>query len=471
MALINTSASWGMHKMTNRIIIIDDDRDFMEVLAGKLLSIGYDDLVLQEDPEKAAAAFERGELFDLALIDMTMPDMDGMAMLDHIKNTSPGTECIMVTAINEARTAVECLKKGAYDYLVKPVAKDVLALTLPRALERKRLLDILDMEKRRGHPELINPEPFRPIITRSHNMLRLLKEAELHAASNVPILITGESGTGKELLAWAIHAASPRAKYPFTPINMASVSASLFEDEFFGHTRGAFTGATASRRGFLEYTHKGTLFLDEIGDLPLELQGKLLRVLQEGEFMRVGSSEHVRVDLRFIAATNEDLDRMISRKAFRKDLYYRIRGGWLHLPPLRERTEDIPLLVDAFLAKYEGYANGSRRITPAALSHLASYGWPGNVRELKSIIQSAVNLAQGRPIDSVHLPGHLVNEPARPVPQTGGAANGIRTMAEVEKEHVLSVYGMLDRNKSRAAKALGIGLNTLRRKLAGYGIE
>ncbi len=457
--------------MANRIIIIDDDRDFMEVMAGKLRSIGYHQFVLEDNPEKAAAAFERGEAYDLALIDMTMPDMDGMAMLDHIKNTSPGTECIMVTAINEARTAVECLKKGAYDYLVKPVAKDVLALTLPRALERKRLLDILDMEKRRGHPELVNPEPFRPIITRSHNMMRVLKEAELHAASNVPILITGESGTGKELLAWAIHAASPRAEYPFTPINMASVSANLFEDEFFGHTRGAFTGATASRRGFLEHTNKGTLFLDEIGDLPLELQGKLLRVLQEGEFTRVGSSDHIRVDLRFIAATNEDLDRMIARKAFRKDLYYRIRGGWLHLPPLRERTDDIPLLVDAFMEKYENYPKTTRRITSAALSHLAAYAWPGNVRELKSIIQSAVNLAQGRPLDTTHLPHHLHQAVQRTAPPTPGSGAEIRSMAEVEKEHILKVYRLLNGNKSHSATALGIGLNTLRRKLESYGVE
>jgi DNA-binding NtrC family response regulator len=246
--------------MSNHIILIDDDRDYLELLAGKLHDLGYHHLRLVDSPLEAAAAFESGDMFDLALIDMTMPEMDGMAVLDHIKNTSPGTECIMVTAINEARTAVDCLRKGAYDYLVKPVAKDVLALTLPRALERKRLLDILDMEKRQTHPELINPAPFEPILTQSTAMRRILKEAELHAASNVPILITGESGTGKELLAWAIHHASPRAQRAFTPINMASISANLFEAEFFGHARGAFTGALASRAGFLEHTHRGTFF-------------------------------------------------------------------------------------------------------------------------------------------------------------------------------------------------------------------
>jgi two-component system, NtrC family, response regulator AtoC len=456
--------------MGSRIILVDDDRDYMELMADKLRSIGYDNLVLVDSPLEAAKAFDSGELFDLALIDMTMPEMDGMSMLSHIKNTSSGTEVIMVTAINEARTAVECLKRGAYDYLVKPVAKDVLALTLPRALERKRLLDILDLEKRQGHPELNNPEPFRPIITRHPGMRRVLKEAELHAASNVSILITGESGTGKELLARAIHNASTRADRPFTPINMSSINPNLFEAEFFGHTKGAFTGAESGRAGFLEQTNKGTLFLDEISDLPLELQGKLLRVLQEGEFSKVGSSQRLRVDLRFIAATNEDLDRMIDRKAFRKDLFYRIRGGWLHLPPLRARQDDLPLLINAFLDKYEEYRN-KPRIAPEALERLMAYHWPGNVRELKFLVQSAVNLAQGRRIEIQHLPEHLRNlaKATKKTKLSPMADPTIIPLDEVEKSHILNAYSQLEHNKSQTAKALGIGLNTLRRKLAAYG--
>jgi two-component system response regulator AtoC len=456
--------------MGSRILLVDDDRDYMELLSRKLRSIGYNNLQLVDSPLEAAEAFDRGEMFDLALIDMTMPEKDGMSMLEHIKNTSPGTEVIMVTAINEARTAVECLKKGAYDYLVKPVAKDVLALTLPKALERKRLLDILDMEKRRAQPELINPEPFRPIITQHPAMGRILKEAELHAASNVPVLITGESGTGKELLARAIHNASTRVDHPFTPINMSSISPNLFEAEFFGHTKGAFTGADAARTGFLEHTHNGTLFLDEIGDLPMELQGKLLRVLQEGEFSKVGSTRRMRVDLRFIAATNEDLDRMMARKAFRKDLFYRIRGGWLHLPPLRRRVNDIPLLINSFLEKYEGYFRGPR-VAPEALERLMDYNWPGNVRELKSTIQSAVNLAQGKRIEIQHLPEHIRSMPKRPkrMEAEASSSNTIIPLETVEKTHILKVYNQLNRNKSQTARALGIGLNTLRRKLASYG--
>jgi two-component system response regulator AtoC len=455
------------------MILVDDDRDYMELLAGKLRSLGYHNFVMVDSPLEAADAFDSGELFDLALVDMTMPEMDGTAMLEHIKNTSPGTEVIMVTAINEARTAVECLKKGAYDYLVKPVAKDVLALTLPRALERKRLLDILDMEKRQAQPELNDPEPFRPIITQHPTMGRLLKEAELHAASNVPVLITGESGTGKELLARAIHNASARADFPFTPINMSSIAPNLFEAEFFGHTKGAFTGAEAARTGFLEHTDRGTLFLDEIGDLPMALQGKLLRVLQEGEFSKVGTTRRIRVDLRFIAATNEDLDRMMARKAFRKDLFYRIRGGWLHLPPLRGRVNDIPLLLNAFLEKYDEYRRGPR-VSPEALERLMAYNWPGNIRELKSTIQSAVNLAQGKRIEIQHLPEHMRTLPKKPrkkAPASKDPSQAIVSLGEVEKAHILDVYGQLKRNKSRTAKALGIGLNTLRRKLAAYGEE
>ncbi len=455
--------------MGNRIILVDDDRQYMDQLADKLRAIGYRNLHLVDSPIEAVAAFEKGEPFDLALIDITLPEMGGIAMLEHIKNSSPGTEVIMVTAINEARTAVECLKKGAYDYLVKPVAKDVLALTLPRALERKVLLDILDMEKRQSQPALTNPEPFRPIITQHPTLGRILKEAELHAASNVPVLITGESGTGKELLARAIHNSSSRAEYPFTPINMSSIAPNLFEAEFFGHTKGAFTGADRPRTGFLEHTNRGTLFLDEISDLPLELQGKLLRVLQEGEFSKVGSTQSIRVDLRFIAATNEDLDGMMARKTFRKDLFYRIRGGWLHLPPLRARINDIPLLVNAFLKKYADYRYGPR-LAPEALERLMAYTWPGNVRELKSIIQSAVNLAQGKRIEVVHLPEHLRNLP-KPSPVVCEPAQSatVVPLAEVEKAHILTVYKLLNNNKTQAAKALGIGLNTLRRKLKEYG--
>lgn len=456
--------------METRIIIVDDDWDYLELLKGKLISSGFKNLWIEDDSLKVKDIFESGQGFDIALIDVTMPNMDGLELLDVVKNISPRTECIMVTALNDARLAVECLKKGAYDYLVKPINREDLMFSLNRTLERKRLLDILDIGKSKTLPELKHKEAFQPIITQSPKVLRVLKEAELHAGSDVPVLIAGESGTGKELLARAIHAASFRSKFPFTPVNMASLTGTLFEAEFFGHTKGAFTGAEKDRTGYFKHTHQGTLFLDEIGNLPLELQGKLLRVLQDGEYTRLGTSIREKADVRFIAATNEDLEKMMARRKFRKDLYYRIRGGWLHLPPLREREEDIPLLVDKFLKEY----CDSRQhcgIEETAICLLMEYEFPGNIRELRSILQSAVNLAQGRPISAEILPDHLRKRKAVSQCEQQVGSESIIPLAQIEKSHILSVYNQLNLNKSKTAKLLGIGLNTLRRKLKSYGIE
>lgn len=457
--------------MNSHVVVVDDDRDYLEVLGRKLADIGFKRVRLEENSAKLAEEIGQGLSFDLALIDMTMPEIDGMELLETIKANSPATECIMVTAINEARIAVECLNKGAYDYLVKPVASEDLALSIKRTLERKRLLDLLDLDKRDDLPTLENETPFRPIITQSKKVLRILKEAELHAASLVPVLITGESGTGKELLARAIHGASPRTQHPFTPINMASLTDSLFEAEFFGHTKGAFTGAETGRVGYLEYTNKGTLFLDEIGDLPQSLQGKLLRVLQDGKFSKLGSNTRQKVDLRFIAATNENLEQMIAQKRFRKDLYYRIRGGWLHLPPLRERPEDVFLLTRHFLEKYYD-VNQEGFVERSALDLLMRYQYPGNIRELKSILQSAVNLARGEPIRESHLPSHITTTLRECTEESGSADTlAIKPLAQVEKAYILQAYRQTAENKSKTARLLGIGLNTLRRKLASYGLQ
>lgn len=456
--------------MANRIMIIDDDRDYLEIVLMKLKILGFQDITALDDPLEAAARFDAGETFDIALIDVTMPEMDGMELLEIIKNTSPNTECIMITAMNEARVSVKCLKKGAYDYLVKPVREEELSKTINRALERKRLLDILDMDKRDALPEVQNKAAFAPIITRSRKMIRILKEAELHAASPFPVLITGESGTGKELLARAIHAASPRSGGPFTPVNMAAMNSNLFDAEFFGHTKGAFTGADRDRTGYLEQTDQGTLFLDEIGILPLELQGKLLRVLQNGEYMKLGTSLPRRTDVRIIAATNEDLDHLIEKRMFRKDLYYRIRGAWLHLPPLRERRNDIPLLINA-LVKRNGDAQGRHAVDEEALEALLKYDYPGNIRELESILRSAQNLAQGQTITLNCLQDRL-RQRRKAMPRECRRQDAdVTTLAEAEKCHILKVYAQTGNNKTQSAKLLGIGLNTLRRKLRTYGVD
>ncbi|MEE8540370.1 MAG: sigma 54-interacting transcriptional regulator, partial [Desulfobacterales bacterium] len=306
--------------------------------------------------------------------------------------------------------------------------------------------------------------------SRSPKIFRVLKEAELHAQSDVPVLITGESGTGKELLAQAIHAASPRSKFPFTPVNMASLTVSLFEAEFFGHTKGAFSGAAQGRVGYLEYTHHGSLFLDEIGNLQIELQAKLMRALQNKKYMKLGTSLHQKADVRFIAATNQHLENLMARGRFRKDLYYRIRGGRLHLPPLRERKEDIPLLIDHFLKKDSNQPVNSR-IAEESMRLLLQHDYPGNIRELKSIMQSAVNLSQGQVITIRSLPDYLRRRKPKSRTAKTQESEPFASLKQVEKAHILKVYDQMGKNKTRTAKMLGIGMNTLWRKLKVYEVD
>jgi DNA-binding NtrC family response regulator len=372
--------------------------------------------------------------------------------------------------LDEADTAVTAMKRGAYDYLVKPVEKDDLVLSINRALERKRLFNITDIGKGTRPPELLNEYAFKSIIFRSADVLKLLKEAELHAASNIPILITGESGTGKELLARAVHAASPRSKFVFTPVNMASLTGSLFDAEFFGHTKGAFTGAEKDRTGYLDHSNKGTLFLDEISNLPMELQGKLLRVLQDGEYIKIGTDTPRKIDIRFIAATNEDLEKLMANRKFRKDLYYRLKGGWLHLPALRQRKEDIPLLANHFLNKFIG-KDKNAGIDEDAMTLLLTYTYPGNIRELKSSIESAANLAQGRKISKIFLPDTIQKQEPKTKPKHGPKTAPVVSLAQMEKSYILDVYHQTGKNKSQTARLLDIALNTLRKKLKIYGVK
>lgn len=455
--------------MDNSIIIIDDEIDFLESVKRGLITSGFKNVRMEADSQKAAFAFKNGEQFDLALIDIIMPNLSGIELLEIIKTISPTTECIMVTALDEARTAINCLKKAAYDYLVKPVSKEDLLLSINRALERRRLLKILDINKQRNLPKIRNPEVFKSIITQSGNMIRNLREAELHSASDIPILITGETGTGKELLARAIHDSSNRAKFVFTPINMESLNQHLFESQFFGHTKGAFTGAEKDRSGYLEASHRGTIFLDEIGNLPPDLQGKLLRVLQDGEFIKIGSVKPQKVDVRIISATNAEIELLMEQKRFRKDLYYRLRGGWLHLPPLRERKEDIPLLINHFLSEFdESLDNG---VDDEAFSALIAYDYPGNIRELKSIIFAAKNLSRGGAISRKHLPQQIQLKVAGGGKSPGAEIETFLTIGQVEKKHILNVYKKLKKNKSQTARVLGISLNTLRNKLESYRVN
>ncbi|MFH0726743.1 MAG: sigma-54 dependent transcriptional regulator [Pseudomonadota bacterium] len=461
--------------MLSHILLVDDEKDFLESLERGLLISGFQNIRAESDPRNAALLFQRGELVDIAIIDITMPAMSGVELLDVIKSTSPATECIMVTAVDDVRSAVNCLKKGAYDYLVKPISRDDLVASISRALEKKRLCDIVHISKSATVPELTNKKAFRRIITGSTRMQRLLKEAELFARSNMPILITGGSGTGKELLSQAIHEASPRARFRFVPINMASLTPSLFDTEFFGHTKGAFTGADQNRAGYIEYADKGSLFLDEIGMLPVELQGKLLRFLQEGEFSVLGSSGIKKSDVRIIAATNADLEKLVAKNTFRKDLYYRLKGGWLHLPDLKDRKEDIPLLINRFVEEFclisPAKTGESCIIEDEALSYLTAYDYPGNIRELKSIIHATLHLTGGRGISAAHLPKNVISAKKKPAAEGHSVSEPPVSLAMAERNHILNIYRQMGRNKSKTAKALEIALNTLRNKLESYGIE
>jgi DNA-binding NtrC family response regulator len=456
--------------LENRIIAIDDDQTFLNSIKRSLVTSGFKFITLENDPEKAASIFKEGQSFDIALIDVSMPGMEGLELLEMIKNNSPETECIMITGLDEAATAVRAMKIGAYDYLVKPVEREDLILSINRALERKRLFNIADIGKGTHPPELLHEDAFKSIVSGSANVLKILKEAELHAASDVPVLITGESGTGKELLARAVHAASPRAESVFTPVNMASLTGALFDAEFFGHTKGAFTGAEKDRSGYLEHSNKGTLFLDEISNLPLELQGKLLRVLQDGEYLKLGTDIPRKTDIRFIAATNEDLEKLMAHKLFRRDLYYRLKGGWLHLPALRQRKEDIPVLVSYFLNEFLG-KDKNPGIEEEALSMLFDYDYPGNIRELRSIIKSAVNLAQGRKIYKIFLPDTIRKQKAQKKPVHQPGTEPVVSLAQMERSHILKIYRQTGNNKSHTARLLDVALNTLRKKLKSYEVE
>jgi len=456
--------------MQSRILLIDDEQDFLESLERGLLISGFRNIRTENDPRRAAALIQQGEPVDIAIIDITMPGMTGIELLDLIRSCSPATECIMVTAADEASLAVSCIKKGAFDYRIKPLNLEELLIVIFKALERKNFLEIQRLGKQKKIPDLVYPQAFAAIVTQSEKMLQIMKEAELHAASKVPVLITGETGTGKELLARAIHLASSRATKTFTPINMSAMNAGLFEAEFYGHTKGAFTGAVQDRKGYLETTSGGTLFLDEIGSLPLDLQGKLLRVLQEGEYFKLGISRPLGVDVRFVAATNAELDKLQDQGLFRKDLFYRLCGAWLDLPPLREREGDLALLVEGFLRE-SGSGHSSNDLEEPTWTMLETYDYPGNIRELKSIVQYAASLAKGGSISIHHLPAYVTSAVAKTHRSTSSLTSAaVVPLATMEQEHILHAYRITHENKLQTARLLGIGLNTLRRKLQSYGI-
>lgn len=433
--------------MQHRVLVVDDEPSICKALSVVLERLGFR-VSTAQDGYGALTKFRR-DVHDLVIADLKMPGMSGIDLLREIKRISPRTPVVLLTAYGTVEGAVEAMKEGAFDFLQKPFTPEVLKEVVSRALR----------------PREEGQAKGRPIITQSQAMLELLDVAKAVARSSAPVLITGESGTGKELLARYIHEQSPRASGPFVAINCAALPEGLLESELFGYERGSFTGAVSQKKGKFELAHGGTILLDEISEMPLALQAKLLRVLQEGEVDRLGGLRPIPVDVRPIATSNRDLPELIRQGKFREDLYFRLNVVHLKLPPLRERPEDIPLLAEYFLEKYSRQ-NGKplEGFIPEALRRLTEYPWPGNVRQLENVIHRAVLLARGplvRPEDLI-----MDEEMASEAPLGAGLS-----LKEMERRLILDTLRRCGGNRTQAARILGVSVRTIRNKLKEYGIN
>ena len=446
------------------VVVIDDDEGNRKSIEMALRKDGYGVTSFASGPQGLLYLKENGA--DLLVTDLRMPAMDGLEVLKVAKLHDPGLAVLVITGFGSVESAVDAMKQGADDYLQKPVNLVELRKRVAAAVEKRRLAQ----EVRQLRERLEEKFSFGTIIGASRAMQQVLHQLSLVAPTRSSVLIVGESGTGKELIANALHQNSPRKESRFLPINCAAIPADILESELFGHERGAFTGAVQRKPGKFELADRGTLFLDEIGELPLALQAKLLRVLEDRSFMRVGGTETITVDVRIIAATNSNLEARVAAGTFRNDLYYRLKVLTIEIPPLRDRPEDIPLLARRFFEAFK--AENSRpnlQLSPEVIEVLTQARWEGNVRELRNLIESLVILAGGdtKVITLEHLPENYRTPPLAPVvprPDTGQP----RTMEEIEKEAILKTLEQTGGNRTRAADLLGIGLRTLQRKLREY---
>jgi DNA-binding NtrC family response regulator len=444
-----------------RILIVDDEPAQRELVGGFLAKHGFQ-VTEAADGRRALDRF-REELFDLVLTDQRMPDLSGLEVLEGVRAITPGAAVIIMTAYGTIETAVSAIKAGAADYLAKPVNLDELLHRIHQVRERQRLLT----ENRELREALAGRHRLEGIIGESGQMQEVFSLVRRVAPSDATVLIRGESGTGKELIAKAIHFASPRASGPLVKVNCAALPESLLESELFGHEKGAFTGAVAARKGRFELADGGTIFLDEVGDLPPGVQVKLLRVLQEREFERVGSSRPVAVNVRLLAATHRDLEALVRDGRFRDDLYYRINVVTISLPPLRERREDLPLLIDQFLkASAEKNSRVIEGLSREAREALLRYDYPGNVRELENLIERAVVLSRGQVIGIGDLPLPL-HEPSHEPEQRAGLLAAVEGL---ERRMIRDALVRADGVQTRAADLLGISERVLRYKLRKYGL-
>ena len=454
--------------MTDRILVVEDDPDFSFALSRVLRSNGYEVRVASDAQDGLKAA--RSASFDVVLLDLGLPDVSGHDVLSSLVEADAHVPVVVLSGHDDAASAVRAMKSGAWDYLTKPTSSDELLLVLARCRERVMLRQRIEAANR-------NSEATSAVGT-SEAWLDALAAIRAAAASpRTAVLVTGESGTGKEVCAKLVHSWSERASEPFVTVNAGAFAPSVLESELFGHEAGAFTGARSVRRGVFELARGGTLFLDELGELPLDLQPKLLRVLDGHPFRRVGGERDIATDVRLVSATNRSLEREVREGRFRLDLYHRLRVVEIHLPALRERGEDVALLAAHFVGEISRtLCVATPMISDDALDAFRAYDWPGNVRELRNVIERALVLRRGYEISLRDLPADIVaaskRNPARRSglhtlePQVGR----VRTLDEVEREHVLSVFRSAEGNLSKSARVLGISRMTLRKKLRDYGV-
>jgi len=445
-----------------RILICDDEQEIQVFVRNMLESRGYQVETFDSGPQLIKYLREqREEQSDLLLLDVKMPGTDGMEVLRQLRAQRPDLPVVMMSAFATVRGAVESMRQGAYDYLIKPFFADELFSLVDKVVDRNRLV----AENRSLKAEIRRRFDPDQVIFRSTAFRQAFELARKVAPSEASVLIQGESGTGKELIASTIHYSSRRSDRRFLTINCAALTDTLLESQLFGHVKGAFTGAVANHSGLVEEASGGTLFLDEIGDLSAALQAKLLRLLQEKEFIPVGSTKVRHADVRFVAATNKDLETEVRLGRFREDLFYRLNVVNIQVPALRERKDDIPPLAQFFARKYS--PRGEQEISPDALSVLISYHWPGNVRELENVIEMAVILADGEPIRTPDLPVKVSQGP----PIEFALPNEQMTLEELEKLYIEQVYRQTGYHKSKTSSILGVSRKTLDRKLKQYAID
>ena len=452
-----------------RVIVVDDEEYLLEACADALSSLDSVEIEVKQDSTQALEILSR-ETYDLLITDIRMPGVGGMELLRAARESNPALAVLMMTAYPTVETAVESMKLGAADYLTKPFLPEDLCAAAKRLLDEKRLREENQLLRR----QLERSYRFDEIVGKSAAMQEVFDTIQSVADTDVDVLIHGETGSGKELVARSVHGRSSRRECSFVPVDCGAIPENLLESEFFGHEKGAFTGAEARSLGLLEFADGGTFFLDEIAELPQQLQAKLLRALQERKFRRVGGKEEIEVDIRIVAATHRDLEQEVREGRFRQDLFYRVNVVKIEIPPLRDRPEDLPLLIEHFIGQFsESLSRGQTEISPEVTEILQRYPWPGNIRELQNVLKRALVMARGAPVELVHLPNEVVARIGEPAAGSKGGFFHLRELRinAFEKEYLANLLAQCEGDASRAAREAEVPRGTLYRLLGKHDLK